>query len=332
MDLTPYGGPKKGYVQDFAIQEVDLQTNQLLFFWDALQHIPLTDSFEPASSATSSGNIWDAYHLNSVGITDTDGEILVSGRNTWTIYKIDKSTGNFVWQLGGLHSSFTIGTGAEFSWQHDARFLSSTPTTNTISMFDDNCCEGDTVPPGTPYAHGLVLQLDLGAMTASLETSYYHDPLINVSSQGNVQTLSNSNKFVGWGQSQYFSEFSAAGNTESNPSLNLLYDAQIPANNYTYRAYRETWVGTPYYPPSIAVRSSSGQVTVYASWNGSTETATWQVYAGKSSNMLSLVTSSAKSGFETAIASPNNGPYFQVRALNGSGGVLGTSKVVKLRR
>src|SRR6185312_11106806 len=68
MDLTPYGGPKDGYVQDFAIQEIDLQTNKIVFFWDALQHIPLTDSYEPASSATSSGNIWDAYHLNSIGL------------------------------------------------------------------------------------------------------------------------------------------------------------------------------------------------------------------------------------------------------------------------
>ena len=32
MDLTPYGGPKDGYVQDFAIQEIDLHTNKLGLF------------------------------------------------------------------------------------------------------------------------------------------------------------------------------------------------------------------------------------------------------------------------------------------------------------
>ncbi len=330
MDLTPYGGPKKGYVQDFAIQEVDLRTNDLVFFWDALDHIPLTDSFESASSATSSGNIWDAFHCNSIGLTESTNDIILSGRNTWTIYRINKPTGNIIWRLGGKQSSFTINSGAEFSWQHDARFLSGTMTTNTISMFDDNCCESDTVPPGTPPAHGLVLQLDLNAMTASLATSYYHDPLINVGSQGNVQTLSNGNKFVGWGQSQYFSEFAAAGNTEANPSLNLLYDAQMPNNNYTYRAYREAWVATPYYPPSIAVRSSNGQTTVYASWNGSTETVAWQVLAGSSPNALSPVASTAKSGFETALLVANNGPYFQVKALNSSSGVIGVSAVIRL--
>lgn len=331
MDLTPYGGPKNGYVQDFAIQEVDLRTDNLLFFWDALQHIPLTDSFEPASSATSSGNIWDAYHCNSIGLTDSNEDIILSGRNTWTIYRINKATGNIVWRLGGKQSSFTLNSGAEFSWQHDARFLSSTATTNTISMFDDNCCEGDVTPPGTPPSHGLVLQLDLNAMAASLVTAYYHNPLIIVASQGNVQTLSNTNKFVGWGQSQYFSEFAAAGNTTANPSLNLLYDAQIPSNNYTYRAYRETWVATPYYPPSIAAIANNGQVTMYASWNGSTETAAWQVFAGRSPDGLTLVASAAKSGFETAIASPDGGPYFQVKALNSSGEVIGVS-TIKLKQ
>ncbi len=332
MDLTPYGGPKYGYVQDFAIQEVDLQTDELIFFWDALEHIPLTDSFEPASSATSSGNIWDAYHCNSIGLTDTSSDIILSGRNTWTIYRINKPTGNIVWRLGGKQSSFTIESGAEFSWQHDARFLSGTVATSTISMFDDNCCEGETVPPGTPPSHGLVLQLDLTAMTASMMTSYYHDPLINVASQGNVQTLPNSNKFVGWGQSQYFSEFAAAGNTEADPSLNLLYDAELPGNNYTYRAYRNAWVGTPYYPPSIAVRSKSGQTTVYASWNGSTETTTWQVFAGKKSGKLTLVAIQAKFGFETAITTAAKGPYFQVKAINAGGEVIGVSDIVHLNK
>jgi len=42
MNLTAYGGPANGYVQDFAIQEIDLQTDNVLFFWDALKNIPLT--------------------------------------------------------------------------------------------------------------------------------------------------------------------------------------------------------------------------------------------------------------------------------------------------
>lgn len=328
MDLTPYGGPQNGFVQDFAIQEVDLQTNELLFFWDALQHISLEDSFEPASSASQSGNVWDAFHCNSIGLTDSPDDIILSSRNMWTIFRINKPSGNIVWQLGGKQSSFILNEGAQFSWQHDARFLPS----NMISMFDDNCCESATIPPGTPYAHGLILQLDLVNMTASAATTYYHNPNINVASQGNVQSLANGNKFIGWGQSQYYSEFAPAGNTESTPGQSLLYDAQMPTNNYTYRAYRDSWVGMPYYPPSIAVVPQSEQTLdyaslVYAAWNGSTETAAWQVFAGSAPTDLFLVASAPKAGFETAIPVASSGPYFQVQALDASSAVLGVSEV-----
>lgn len=325
MDLTPYGGPKNGYVQDFAIQEIDLKTNKLVFFWNALDHIPLTDSYEPASNATESNNIWDAYHLNSIGLTDSIDDILVSGRSTWTIYRINKPTGNFVWQLGGHQSNFTIESGAEFSWQHDARFLPN----NLISMFDDN---SDDSSVAGPPSHGLILQLDLVNMAASVYRSYYHDPNITVASQGNVQSLLNGNKFVGWGQSQYFSEYNEAGNTEINPALNLLYDAQMPSTNYSYRAYRNNWVGRPFYPPSIGIRSTNGQITVYASWNGSTETTQWQVLAGSKPKHLSMAGSAIKSGFETTIPVSKKGPYFQVKALNTNGQVIGKSKIVKFRR
>lgn len=326
MDLTPYGGPQNGFVQDFAIQEIDLKTNQLVFFWNALEHIPLTDSFEPASTATSSSNIWDAFHINSIGLTDDPNDILVSGRNTWTIYRINKPTGNIVWRLGGKQSNFTIENGATFSWQHDARFLPN----NTVSLFDDNCCESSTIPPGTLPARGLILQLDLINMTASILRTYFHNPNLQIASQGNVQSLPNGNKFIGWGESQYYSEYKEAGNTIDNPALNTLYDAIMPGSNVTYRAYHHNWVGKPFYPPSIAVTTKHGQIAVYASWNGSTQTVAWKVLAGRCPDHLIKVKTVEKSGFETAIDVKNHGPYFKVKALNANGKVIGVSKLVKL--
>jgi len=102
-------------------------------------------------------------------------------------------------------------------------------------------------------------------MTAGLQKEYYHDPNLNIGSQGSTQSLANGNVFNGWGQSAYYGEFAPGGNSECDPASNTLYDAQMPGSNYTYRAYREDWVGTPYYPPSIAAQSNSGQTTVYAS-------------------------------------------------------------------
>ena len=248
------------------------------------------------------------------------------GAITSTIYRINKPTGRIVWQLGGKQSNFTIESGAEFSWQHDARFLPD----NVVSMFDDNCCENNAapVPPGTPPSHGLFLQLDLTNMTASLQKEYYHDPNLNIGSQGNTQSLANGNVFNGWGQSAYYGEFAPGGNSECDPASNTLYDAQMPGSNYTYRAYREDWVGMPYYPPSIAVQSSDGQTTVYASWNGATEVKTWEVFGGNFPYILRPLKSAAKSGFETAIP-VTNARYYQVKALNSFGQVIGVSRFVR---
>ncbi len=328
MDLTPYGGPQNGAIHDYSIQEVNIATNTLIFFWDALDHIPLSSSFLPAADAIESSNVWDPYHLNSIGlISDDPNDLLVSGRNTWTIYRLNKSTGNFVWRLVGDGSGdFTIpNPAATFAWQHDARYLSG----NVISLFDDECCANpNTIPPGTAPSHGLVLNLDLVNDTASLSTSYYHNPNVFASSQGDNQLLSNNNRFIGFGSVGSYTEYASAGNTKITPSLNVLYNAQMPGSNISYRSYRQTWVGTPYYLPRIAVQTNTNQTTVYASWNGATEVSSWQVYAGIYSDRLSLVGSAVKNGFETAINISNGWSFFQVKALNSQGQVIGASKII----
>lgn len=326
-DLRPYGGPKDGFIDDYSIQEVDLETGKLLFFWDVLAHVNPADSMVPASSATSSNNIWDCFHVNSVeeGPNDT---LLVSMRNMWAIYNIDKKTGAIIWQLGGKQSDFRFGPNATFSWQHDARHRQG----DRISLFDDACCPTPTSPPQGP-ARGLILQLDFQTMTANVDRTYYHDPLLFVPSQGNMQLLPNGNQFVGWGQEPYLSEFANPGNTVADLSRNFLYDMQFPGDNFSYRAFKNRWVGLPLDPPSIAVKRSGDAATVYASWNGSTETAAWQVLAGPRRDRLTVVVKSApRTGFETAIPVHSHGPYFQVRALNADGHVIGTSRIVRAGR
>ncbi|KJL06799.1 MULTISPECIES: hypothetical protein [Priestia] len=78
-----------------------------------------------------------------------------------------------------------------------------------------------------------------------------------------------------------------------------------------------------------------GQATVYASWNGSTETVAWQVLAGPTPFKLAVVVFTApRTGFETDIHAETAGPYFQVKALYSCGNVIGTSPTtyVKIRR
>ena len=326
-DLTPYGGSADGYFDDYSIQEVDLETGQLLFFWDVLAHVDPADSVVPASSASSSNNIWDCFHVNSVE-EGPNNTLLVSMRNMWAIYNIDKETGNIIWQLGGKQSDFTFGPNAMFSWQHDARHRPG----NRISLFDDACCASPSSPPES-QAHGLILLLDFQNMTANVDRTYYHDPMLYVPSQGNVQKLTNGNQFVGWGQQPYLSEFANVGNTEKDPSLNFLYDMQFPNQNISYRAFKNKWVGLPLNPPSISAELFCEAAVVYTSWNGSTETVAWQVLAGSTHNTLSVVViSTPRTGFETKINVNSDGPYFQVNALNSCGKVIGTSRIAHARQ
>lgn len=53
MNLSHYGGARNGAVADSAIQEYNLKTGKLIRSWDALAHIPLSDSrvTPPATSS-----------------------------------------------------------------------------------------------------------------------------------------------------------------------------------------------------------------------------------------------------------------------------------------
>jgi hypothetical protein len=67
---------------------------------------------------------------------------------------------------------------------------------------------------------------------------------------------------------------------------------------------------------------------VYASWNGSTETVAWQLLAGPTKKSLSPVSTTARTGFETAITTSAPGPFYEVKALAADGKVLNTSAVI----
>ena len=115
MNLSKFGGAYNGALDDSAVQEYDLATGKLLYNWDALDHIRLTDSW---ATLPTNGFPWDAYHVNSVQLIG-NGTFLVSMRDTWAAYLVDIKTGHIEWTLGGKHSSFKFGPSAAFQWQHD---------------------------------------------------------------------------------------------------------------------------------------------------------------------------------------------------------------------
>ena len=314
MNLSRYGGAYNGALTDSAVQEYDLQTGKLVYSWDALDHIPLSDS---RASLPTNGFPWDAYHVNSIDLPG-DGTFVASMRNTWAVYKVNMASGAIEWTLGGRHSSFKMGPNSDFEWQPD---VVAYPGSTLVTMYDDHCCQitgGGTYVSPTAPSRGLVLKLNPSAHTATFVGQYSHGTNFDSDYMGSVEPLSNGNEFVGWGSAPFITEFSSSGQ--------MLLDARLPGSDISYRAMVEPWVGLPLYPPAGAARRTGGRTTVYASWNGATQVAGWRVLGVSGAGTTTTVASATKSGFETAIPVSQGNGRFEVQAVSSAGRVIGTSQ------
>ena len=92
-NLTSMGGPGDQRVIDGLVQEVDIGTGRVLFQWDSAAHVPYADSYVPRPSSPSMP--WDWFHINAVHL-DTDGNLLVDSRNTWTYISEFSSSGKLL--------------------------------------------------------------------------------------------------------------------------------------------------------------------------------------------------------------------------------------------
>ncbi len=310
-DLSSVGGAAHGAVTDGLLQEIDVRTGLVMFQWSSLDHVALGESYELAGDSHTDWP-FDFFHINSIGLAH-DGRLLISARNTWTVYDIDgMATGQIQWQLGGKHPTFTMGPGTNTAWQHDPRELPD----GTFSVFDNGAA-----PRVHSQSRGIVLSVNPQLKTVTLVAQVTRSPSLLAYSQGNMQALAGGDWFMGWGQVPDFSELSPTGR--------LLFDAHFPAGDQSYRDFRFAWTGVPARPPTFAVaRGPRGaSATVYASWNGATEVASWRVLAGAATRRMRTVARCPRTGFETAISVPADtaGPYVTVQALDASGHVLGVA-------
>jgi Arylsulfotransferase (ASST) len=171
-------------------------------------------------------------HINAVHL-DTDGNLLIDARNTWTTYKVNIHTGHIIWELGGKQSSFTLKAapgqvldhaGEIFAWQHDPEAIGG----GEYTFFDDE--SGGML---VSHSRAVTVRLDLQTHVATLVRSDNQPEGLVAGAMGNAQTTRNGDLFVGWGALPYISEFS--------PSGKLLFNAELPNGLLAYRAYRLAW-------------------------------------------------------------------------------------------
>jgi hypothetical protein len=233
-NLTSIGGPADQKVVDSIVQEIDISTGKVLFQWNAADHVPYQYSEQPrpASAATP----WDWFYINAVHL-DTDGNLLISARYAWAVYKVSLRTGNIIWVLGGKHSTFRLkaapgqvldSAGEIFAYQHDPEAIGN----NEYTLFDDESGNGGSSYL-LRYSRVVTVRLDLAAKVATLVKSVKQPEDLLATEEGNAQITRNGDLFISWGNLSYISEFSPTGQ--------LLFNAQLPGVDITYRAYRLPW-------------------------------------------------------------------------------------------
>ncbi|KAJ5621032.1 hypothetical protein N7510_005016 [Penicillium lagena] len=339
-DLREVNGPENGYIWDGVFQEVDIETNELLFEWRASEHFSFKENTRGIAGGKTKDAPWDFFHLNSVD-KDERGNYLVSSRYMGCIVYIDGRSGDIIWQLGGTGNSLTDlsgGNATNIRFQHHARFQPkyNEDSKRAITLFDNGGAGG--LSKKRP-SRGLFLDIDEMDMTAMVRHEYWNPIPVSIRSQGSVQVLDNGNVLLGYGYDALWTEFNMDGE--------VLCDVHFaPEKGFgrggviSYRVSKHNWVGLPKTNPDISL--SDNEIAV--SWNGATEVATWVLEGthkshneresrlsadGKedSNDKFTFISAVPKSGFETIFNIPPGTPHRTLRvvALNSTGYPLGVS-------
>jgi len=113
---------RHGRLNDYVVQQLDVATGKLRWSWRALDHVAVGDTFADRPH----GAPWDYFHGNAIDPpTADDPTVMVSARNTSSLYGIDPQTGKTQWILGGKRDQFGLRRHPQwvFCTQHDAQRL-----------------------------------------------------------------------------------------------------------------------------------------------------------------------------------------------------------------
>ena len=241
VDLSPYGGPRDATVVDGEVQEVT-PGGKRVWRWNSGDHIALDESGPFMSSivngpvVTADGSLaYDIVHLNSVAL-DGDG-FVISFRQTDSIYKVSRATGQVEWKLGGTDTPQSLDVPAQpngllvMSGQHDARVLPD----GTITMHDNRTLT-ELGPRAVRYA------VDPQDGTAS-EIEEVSDPHTRHSTCcGGARKMPGGNWAVSWGLTGLV--------TETTPEGRRVYALHFRPRSavYSYRVF-------PVMPGQLSLRA-----------------------------------------------------------------------------
>ena len=196
-----------------------------------------------------------------------------------------------------------------------------------LSIFDNAFFALGKGVPTANSSSAIVVLLDLHAMTGRVIERYTQPEGMYGALFGSVQFLANGDRFIGWGGNRGFSQYS-----QSNELLLHAEIANSATPTWSYRTFKAPWFARPTTQPDLYTYSwtCSWKTSMYASWNGATDVASWRFYGSSSSDGgFEKLTVVGKDGFETRATARVFAAYVYVEALRRDGSVLGRSGTVR---
>lgn len=193
-DLSSRGGAVDGTVTWTVLQHVGAD-GELLFEFDTSEHFSLDDIDPDVIDGADAVNL---THGNSIEFA-ADGNILLSFRNLNEVTKVDVTTGEVLWRLGGLANQFAIDDPTrDFAGQHGLRLVEP----GVVQLLDN----------GREAPSRLVRYLlDEQALTAELILEYSHASNALTPVGGSTQVLAGNRALVSFGRAGRVAEVDETG-------------------------------------------------------------------------------------------------------------------------
>lgn len=170
-----------------SILQVQDEYGNVLLNWRSIDNIDILEASETFVDFTSFSI--DYFHPNSIYIDDNEN-IYLSSRNTNQIVKIDGTTGDIIWRMGGKKNEFDlINDDTFFSGQHSIEI-----TSDSLLYLWDN---GNVYHPG--YSVAKIYRIYEGSKKLELIKEIGRSVNVYAESMGNVQKDSDNNYVIGWG-------------------------------------------------------------------------------------------------------------------------------------
>ncbi|MFC2119445.1 aryl-sulfate sulfotransferase [Bacteroidota bacterium] len=220
MDTVVAGGDTAATVIGQIIQEKDENRN-VVFQWRSWDHFLITDA---SDNIDLTAHTIDYVHGNSIE-PDIDGNIIISCRHMNEVTKINRSTGEIIWRMGGKNNQFQfLNDPRGFTYQHDVRRLEN----GNLTIFDNGSLSTPCYSSSLEY---IVNEVDTTLTLIWNYSDNYHFSF----AMGNSQRLDNGRTFIGWGNS-----FNPAANEvecDGTKTFEIRFDSLF----YSYRAFRFPW-------------------------------------------------------------------------------------------